>query len=565
MQLNHLMTMGNLKNEHRIKSKSHRWIPKAFLSLVLPAVALLVFAQTPNLQGGSNSESGGDFSNPGFTPKQYEDENRSAPGHGIAGTNLSSYAFMAQESEMQAPALMISEFMAINGSKQPLEAGELLDEDGDSSDWIEIYNPTDTAVDLDNWYLTDDMDNLNRWKFPSIQLQPGQFEIIFASGKDRDDPDDELHTNFTLAGSSGFLALIKPDGETIEYAYEYPQQFGNISYGLSSGAAVLATETTLIAEPTPARALIPTDNSLGLSWTERQFNDSKWQAGTTGVGYDYAGLIGLDVSTMRNVNQTVYIRIPFIVADVSVIDELTLRMKYEDGFVAYLNGHQLGSDNAPGSNELTWNSGSNGNRDDSLAVNFQDFDISAYKDFLVLGVNVLAIQGLNGSMGSSDLLILPELVATELESIELSSDSEGYFENPTPGGKNSGAIPNLGPAIRNVTENPPQPNSNEDLTIKAEVTDTFGPVEGISLVYVINFGGSNSVTMFDDGLHNDGEADDKIYAATINASKYNPGDMVRWKIISYDNQYNISQNPLFLVNQGRNQSPEYFGTVVADP
>ncbi|MHC4204173.1 MAG: lamin tail domain-containing protein [Planctomycetota bacterium] len=478
---------------------------------------------------------------------------------------FAEHTLTAQESELQETTLIISEFMAINGSKQPLAAGELLDEDGDSSDWIEIYNPTDTAIELDGWYLTDSTDNLRQWKFPSVRIEPEKFMVIFASGKDRDDPDDELHTNFKLTGNAGFLALVKPDGETIEYAYEYPEQFGNFSYGLSSGSAVLATEITLIEESAPAKALIPTDNSLGLSWTGQAFNDSQWRSGRTGVGYDYGALIGLDVSAMRNVNQTVYVRIPFVAVDVSAIDELTLRMKYEDGFAAYLNGRELVADNAPGSHELTWNSGSNGNRDDGLAVNFRDFDITPYKDFLVTGLNVLAIHGLNGSMGSSDLLILPELIATELESIDLSGDAEGYFKRPTPGGKNSGAVPNLGPAIRNVTENPPQPNANEDLIIRAEVTGTFEPVAEVLLGYSINFDGGTSLTMFDDGLHNDGAANDNIYAAAIPADKYGPGDMVRWKIYCYDTQFNISQNPFFLIKEGRIQSPEYFGTVVADP
>jgi len=551
------MRIGNLKNKNGIKSNGRGRITKALLSLIIPAVGLLVFAQTPYLQGGSNTETGPDFSNPKFVPKQWTDENRSVP-------HISDYAFIAQESQVRAPSLIISEFMAINGSKAPLEPGELLDEDGDSSDWIEIYNPTNAAIDLDGWYLTDDASNLTRWRLPSVLIQPGRFMIVFASGKNRNNPDDELHTSFMLTGSAGFLALVKPDGITIENAYEYPQQFGNFSYGLSIDATRLVSETTLIAQSTPATALIPTDDSLGLSWTEPAFDDSQWRGGNTGVGYDYADLIGLDVGAMRNVNQTVYIRIPFIVEDVSVIDELTLRMKYEDGFVAYLNGHELGRDNAPGLHELTWNSGANANRDDNLAVNFQDFDISAYKDLLVAGFNMLAIHGLNGSLGSSDLLILPELIATELESVDLSSVIEGYFEKPTPGERNSGAIPNLGPAICNVTENPPQPNANEDLTIMAEVTGTFEPVVGVLLVYCINFSTNSSVTMFDDGLHNDGAANDNIYAALIPAGEYGPGDMVRWKLISYDQQ-NISHSPLFLVKEGRIQSPEYYGTVVADP
>ena len=488
------MIIGNLQNNNGIKSNGRKWIPKALLSLILYSVGLLVFAQTPYLQEDSNSENRTDFSNPGFVPKRWVDENRLAP-------YVSDYAFMAEESQAEAPSVIISEFMAINGSKAPLDAGELLDENGDSSDWIEIYNPTDTAVNLDGWYLTNSTANLRQWKFPSITIQPEKFMIIFASGKDRDDPDDELHTDFKLTGSAGFLAIIRPDGETIENAYEYPQQFGNYSYGPSSNAAGLAIETTLITQSANASALIPTNDSLGLTWTEPLFDDSQWLGGNTGVGYDYGDLIGLDVSAMRNINQTVYVRIPIIVTDVSVINELTLRMKYEDGFVAYLNGHELARDNAPLRNELTWNSGANANRNDSLAVNFQDFDISAYKSLLVTGFNMLAIQGLNGNIGSSDLLILPELIATELQSVDLSSVAEGYLSNPTPGGRNSGAIPNLGPAIRNVTENPPQPNAGEDLIIMAEVTGTFEPVAGVSLVYRINFGSDKSVTMFDDGLH----------------------------------------------------------------
>jgi len=558
------MKINNQQNHSGVYSNSQKWASNTLLPLVL-YTGLLMLVQTSYLQGGSNYENGAKFSNPRLAPKQLVDDNYWILRHGITSTHVSNYTFMAQESEIQEPSLIISEFMAINGSKQPLEAGELLDEDGDSSDWIEIYNPTDTIIDLDGWYLTDNTVNLRQWEFPSIRIEPEKFMVIFASGKDRDDPDDELHTNFKLTGNAGFLALVKPDGETIEHAYEYPQQFGNFSYGLSSGSAVLATEIKLIEEYAPAKALIPTDNSLGLSWTDPAFNDSQWRIGKTGVGYYYGALIGLDVSAMRNVNQSVYIRIPFLAVNVAAIDELTLRMKYEDGFTAYLNGKELVSGNAPGSHELTWNSGSTGNRDDGLAVNFQDFDVSAHKDFLVTGLNVLAIHGLNQGLSSSDLLILPELIATELESIDIAPDTQGYFDRSTPGGKNSGSKPNLGPGIRNVTENPPQPNANEDLIIRTEVTATFEPVVEVLLGYSINFDGGTSITMFDDGLHNDGAANDNIYAAAIPADKYGPGDMVRWKIYCYDAQVNISQSPHFLIDEGRIQSPEYFGTVVADP
>jgi len=478
---------------------------------------------------------------------------------------LVAFSLLAENTSAGATGPLISEFMAINGSKPPLEQGELLDENGDSSDWIEIYNPTNQILDLDKWYLTDDVDNLTRWVFPSVQIAPGGFEIVFASGKDHDDSDSELHTNFKLSGSSGFLALVEPDGVTIAHAYAYPQQFGDISYGLSSDAADMATETMLIDEFAPATALIPADDSLGLRWTQREYNDSPWLKGAVGIGYDYGSLIGLDVGAMMGVNQTVYARIPFVVGDVSVIDELTLRIRYDDGFVAYLNGHELVGDNAPGRHELAWNSGALNNRPDDVAVNPRDFDLTPYKDLIVPGTNVLAIHGLNFGSRSSDLLILPELIATEIESVNLSSAAEGYFHEPTPGGKNRGVVANLGPSIREVTANPLQPNGNEDLVVKVEVTETFGPVDGVWLFYRVNFDAGRSVQLFDDGLHDDEAAADGLYTGVVPASAYGPGDMVRWKILSYDTKSNISYNPPFLLKDGRRQSPEFFGTVVVDP
>ena len=119
---------------------------------------------------------------------------------------------------------VISEFMASNGSKEPLAEGELLDEDGESSDWIEIYNPTAEAVHLGGWYLTNDADNLEQWKFPGgVVLNPGQFLIVFASGKNRAAANAELHTSFRLDVNGEYLALVQSDGETI--AHEYGPKF----------------------------------------------------------------------------------------------------------------------------------------------------------------------------------------------------------------------------------------------------------------------------------------------------------------------------------------------------
>ena len=91
-----------------------------------------------------------------------------------------------------------------------------------------------------------------------------------------------------------------------------------------------------------------------------------------------------------------------------------------------------------------------------------------YLDELVAGTNVLAIHGLNIDDASPDMLLVPELVATALVDESL---IETYFVSPTPGAANDLVGATVGPIVRNVTENPPQPTPTEDLVITAEVVE----------------------------------------------------------------------------------------------
>src|SRR5262245_35212832 len=90
---------------------------------------------------------------------------------------------------LDAAEPVISEFLASN-------ANALEDDDGESSDWIEIYNPGDTAIPLSGYFLTDDPLDLKKWPFPAVSLLPGHFLLVFASEKDHSDPRAPLHTNF---------------------------------------------------------------------------------------------------------------------------------------------------------------------------------------------------------------------------------------------------------------------------------------------------------------------------------------------------------------------------------
>ncbi|MEZ5303389.1 MAG: chitobiase/beta-hexosaminidase C-terminal domain-containing protein [Verrucomicrobiales bacterium] len=148
-----------------------------------------------------------------------------------------------------APPL-ITEFAAEN-------AGSILDEDGDKSDWIEIYNPNGYHLPLSGFYLTDNPDNLSKWAVGGLAIPPGGYSVVFASEKDRADPAGELHTNFRLSRGGEYVALVAPDGLTVLSQFpadfpdtaEFPPQKAGASYGIASGGGA-----AFLSPPTPGTA-----------------------------------------------------------------------------------------------------------------------------------------------------------------------------------------------------------------------------------------------------------------------------------------------------------------------
>ena len=71
--------------------------------------------------------------------------------------------FLDQASGEPARTLVISEVQCAN-------RGELMDLDGHCPDWIELWNASDRPADLSGWYMTDDQDDLEKWKFPALVM-----------------------------------------------------------------------------------------------------------------------------------------------------------------------------------------------------------------------------------------------------------------------------------------------------------------------------------------------------------------------------------------------------------
>jgi hypothetical protein len=163
--------------------------------------------------------------------------------------------------------------------------------------------------------------------------------------------------------------------------------------------------------------------SSDLTGGAEPFDDSTWTDGTPaiagasgGVGYErstgFESHITYDVEAqMYGRTEACYVRIPFTAraSDIADFNYMTLRVRYDDGFIAYLNGTRIASANASAS--AAWNEGAAASQADISATFFEDFDCSAFVGRLRPGDNILAIHGMNAGATSSDFLISAELVA----------------------------------------------------------------------------------------------------------------------------------------------------------
>ncbi|RIK73163.1 MAG: hypothetical protein DCC68_25345, partial [Planctomycetota bacterium] len=300
---------------------------------------------------------------------------RSKRGPGRMKRETGSIEALEPRMVLAAANLVISEFLASN-------SGGLRDEDGQASDWLEIYNADSTAVNLDDWYLTDNDQALTKWAFPAATIESGEYLIVFASGKNRAVVGGELHTNFNLSAGGEYLGLVYDDPVTgIGVVHDFNPNFEAQTTNVSHGFDQPFSESELIGPTAPVQALVPSSDALGNTWTQPGFTPTGWTNGTNGVGWqdgtDFNGLINTDVKTqMDGINASAYVRVPFGGVDASTVHNLSLDLNYDDGYIAYLNGTEIARNNAPAG--ATWNSNATGEHGGILAqVEFPTFTSTA--------------------------------------------------------------------------------------------------------------------------------------------------------------------------------------------
>jgi hypothetical protein len=259
-----------------------------------------------------------------------------------------------------------------------------------------------------NWFIArtyqEEIDWMKQWLATRLQWIDSQFPAPPVFSQDG----GQVASGFNLTmDSPGGIIYYTLDGDD-------PHPPGTTQQGYLS--------TILAPENSDKRVLVPV-GPVDENWKGGGgFDDSDWlycTGGPGGVGFErttgFEDFISLDlIEQMYGINATFYMRIPFTIGidDLTDFGSMTLNVRYDDGFIAYLNGSEVARRNFDGM--PAWNSRASASHPDSLAVEFESIDISAFLGILQKGDNLLAIQGMNSSAAGSDLLISAELVASVL-------------------------------------------------------------------------------------------------------------------------------------------------------
>lgn len=265
--------------------------------------------------------------------------------------------------------ITINELSARNFSTIP-------DEFSEYEDWIELYNNTDTTVNILSWGISDDKDTI-KFRFPSYNLEAHNHLLLMASGRNLNHIINHWET-----------AIFAED----EWKYLVPFQ------------------------------------TVNPEWNTLQFDDTKWEEGQGGFGHAN----GDDNTILHDTVFTVYIRKKFTIADSSLIEDAILHVDYDDAFIAYINGQEVARSNVGCPDVPAAYT--------TLAANIhyaQMYQGGYPEKFLIPkeelssllknGENILAIQGLNAWHNNSTSSLIPFLSFGIKDTTTLFSPTPEWF------------------------------------------------------------------------------------------------------------------------------------------
>lgn len=134
---------------------------------------------------------------------------------------------------------------------QPWNLNGITDNYGQKEPWLEIYNSGATSINLSNYYLTDDLNNLTKWQFPNnTVIGAGEFKLVWLDGESVQTTLDHLHTSFRVSQATGLVALVSVTGQStnlvdyLNYSMLAPDRsYGSYPEGTAAGRRLFAIPT----------------------------------------------------------------------------------------------------------------------------------------------------------------------------------------------------------------------------------------------------------------------------------------------------------------------------------
>jgi CotH protein/lamin tail-like protein/parallel beta helix pectate lyase-like protein len=467
------------------------------------------------------------------------------------GVDLIDYVWMAANHDKTGVHVVISEFMADNeGSFFTQLIGELV-----HPDWIEIYNPSDVTVDLGGCYL---IDSNYQWPFPPRTILPGNsYLVVFASGQDDDDypvVDDlgYLHTNFKLDKDGDYIALVLPDGSTVEHQYpathpepeEYSQQYDDWSYGLSpdlQGEGYFSPATP--GQPNTSNPLPdPTKNVVISEIMYHPYHSREGTIESEPTELEYIELYNRGILPVSLENWRLSDGVDFTFPDFTLETDQFLVIAAD--VAAFTDAYPSVDPNfvVGGWQGRLSNSGEDIDLDDENGLRMDSVHYYDQGDWAMreLGPEEYNHRGWQWSNahdgdGKSLELIQPALSNNYGQNWGASSNDGG-----TPGVANSVASDNIAPMILEAKHRPLIPRPQDPVTITARILDESTETLSVNLHYRVDtstyidhttYPEYNPVSyeilpMLDDGLHQDGRAGDGVYGVTLSTEIQQDGTVI---------------------------------------
>lgn len=421
--------------------------------------------------------------------------------------------------------------------------------DTSAEEFIELHNAGSLPVDLGAWRFTEGVD----YTFPDGTTLPAGAYLVIAENP------AVMLSQYGITALGPWTGNLQGDGETVTLRNASGNRIDEVDYGRgfpwpvcpdgqsmelmhpsldndlggswrSSGVSGDTNQVTYLEQSAPGWRFFKGTSEPpapgGADWRSIAYTEeASWLTGQATIGYGDSDDNTL-IDDMRNVYSSLYFRHTFTIAPGEIPARLLLRAYIDDGCIININGTEV----------QRWYVSGGDKAYNDLATNHESEWLEALLNnpaaYLVEGTNVVAVHGMQSSLGSSDFSF----------NLSLQSPPPGGSGLPSPGDANHAFAIVAPPHTRQVQHRPEQPIAGEAVTVTAKVTDPDGvsavklyvqavtPGDYIRLTTEAYDNNWTEIAMNDAGTGVDLQAGDATYSGRIPASYQQHRHLLRYRI-----------------------------------